>query len=401
MQTADEIIDKVLQLPEGSKVYIMAPVERRDGADFNDLWQELKADGFARVRVDGVSHNLESPPELSRRGKHTVEVVVDRAVVRRSTRSRLADSIESALDLGKGVVHVALVGEESKEANWPVQRHSQHRTCETCGRSFDELSPHNFSFNSPLGWCPMCQGLGVQQGAEAMDLVPDGSISIRKGAVAAWPDFATSPMFAAIVEVISSELGFGLDEPFGSLEARHRRTILQGAGDRWFKIEAGASWPSFSVQFKGLIPAIDEATRTSYVYRWKLQGMVAEAECTMCMGERLRDDSAAVKFHGYTLAQISSWPLSRTLEFFRDLVLKGDEKRIAGDVIREIVDRLRFLVDVGLDYLTLARRHAPTLSGGESQRIRLASQIGSGLTGVLYVLDEPTIGLHPATTADS
>ena len=188
-QTADEIVEKVLHLPEGTKVFVMAPIERRDGERYETLWDELRASGFARVRVDGQSISLDSPPKLSHRRKHKVEVVVDRAVVRRATRSRLADSIESALDLGKGVVHIARVGDEGREPSWAVDRFSQHRVCDKCSRSFDELAPHHFSFNSPLGWCPVCQGLGVQQGANPAVLVPDGRLSLREGAVAVWPSF--------------------------------------------------------------------------------------------------------------------------------------------------------------------------------------------------------------------
>ena len=192
-QTADEIVEKVLHLPEGTKVYVMAPFERRDGERYESLWDELRASGFARVRVDGQSVSLDEPPKLSHRRKHKIEVVVDRAIVRRSTRSRLADSIESALDLGKGVVHIARVGDEANEPSWPVDRYSQHRVCDSCGRSFDELAPHHFSFNSPLGWCPICQGLGIQHGANPAVLVPDGRLSLRQGAVAVWPDFSTTP----------------------------------------------------------------------------------------------------------------------------------------------------------------------------------------------------------------
>jgi excinuclease ABC subunit A len=198
-QTADEIVEKVLHLPEGSKVFVMAPLERRDGESHEALWDELRASGFARVRVDGQSVSLDKPPKLSHRRKHRIEVVVDRAIVRRSTRSRLADSIESALDLGKGVVHIARVGEESNEPGWPVDRYSQHRVCDRCSRSFDELAPHHFSFNSPLGWCPVCEGLGTQQGANPAVLVPDGGSSLRQGAVTVWPDFATVPTFARII----------------------------------------------------------------------------------------------------------------------------------------------------------------------------------------------------------
>ncbi|QEH35684.1 UvrABC system protein A [Aquisphaera giovannonii] len=399
-QTADEIVEKILHLPEGTKVFIMAPVERRDGEAYEALWDDLRASGFARVRVDGKSVDLDKPPKLSHRRKHRVEVVIDRAVVRRSTRSRLADSVESALDLGKGVLHVAKVGDEDKEAHWHVERFSQHRSCDRCGRSFEELSPHNFSFNSPLGWCPVCEGLGTQHGANPAVLIPDPRRSLREGAVDVWPKFDENPAFARIVAAIADAEGIDLDMPFDDLEGRLRRIILHGAGETWYAVppDEEAGLPGFSVQYKGLFPAIEEASRVSFVYRWKLQGMVDDVPCAACMGGRLRDDSGAVRFHGHTIDQISRWPLGQTLAFFQGLKLGKDETHIAGDLVREIRDRLTFLVDVGLDYLSLARG-TPTLSGGESQRIRLASQIGSGLTGVLYVLDEPTIGLHPRDNA--
>ena len=393
-QTADEIVEKILHFPEGTKLYVMAPIERAEGDEYEHLWNDLRGSGFTRARVDGKSVSLDDAPELSHRRKHKIEVVVDRAVVKRSTRSRLADSVESALDLGKGVVHIARVGDDDDEANWPVDRYSQHRSCEGCGRSFEELSPHHFSFNSPLGWCQLCEGLGIQHGANPAMLIPDGKRSIRGGAVIVWPDFAGNSFFTRMIEAMAKATGIDLDVPFDELEGRHRRTILHGAGDTWFSVPAAKGQTEFSFQFKGLFPAIEEAGRVSYVYRFKLQGMVDDVPCASCMGARLRDDSAAVRFQGFTLDQIGQWPLGRAYQFFKDLKLTGDAKKIAADLVREVRDRLKFLVDVGLDYLTLARG-TPTLSGGESQRIRLASQIGSGLTGVLYVLDEPTIGLHP------
>ena len=393
-QTADEIVEKILHLPEGSKIYVMAPVDRRDNEDYAALWDDLRGSGFARVRVDGASRSLDAPPELSHRRKHRIEVVVDRAIVRRKTRSRLADSVEAALDLGKGVVHVARVGDEADEPRWPVDRYSQHRNCDGCGRSFEELSPHHFSFNAPIGWCPVCEGLGTQHGANPAALIPDGRRSLRRGAVVPWPDFAEVPAFARMIEAMAKSLGIDLDTPFDDLEGRHRRAILHGSGDAWFEVPSAGNRPGFSFQYKGLFPAIEEAARVSFMYRHKLHGMVDDVPCVSCMGARLRDDSAAVRFRGHTIDQVGNWSLGRALEFFKGLDLGGDEKHIAGDLVREIRERLQFLVDVGLDYLTLARG-TPTLSGGESQRIRLASQVGSGLTGVLYVLDEPTIGLHP------
>ncbi|HMB08519.1 MAG TPA: excinuclease ABC subunit UvrA, partial [Isosphaeraceae bacterium] len=397
-QSADEIVEKILHLPEGTKVYVMAPVERREGEEYDALWDELRGSGFTRVRVDGRSVSLDDPPELSHRRKHRVEVLVDRAVVRRATRSRLADSVESALDLGQGVVLIARVGDEANEPHWPVDRYSQHRSCDGCGRSFEELSPHHFSFNSPLGWCPVCEGLGTQHGANPAVLIPDGRRSLRGGAVTVWPDLAANRLFGRMIEAMARAQGIDLDIPFDDLEGRHRRAILHGTGAAWFHVPAADGQPEFAFQYKGLFPAIEEAARVSFLYRYKLQGMVDDVPCAACLGARLRDDAAAVRFRDFTIDQIGRWPLGRAYAFFKGLKLGADERHIAGDLIREIRDRLKFLVDVGLDYLALARG-TPTLSGGESQRIRLASQIGSGLTGVLYVLDEPTIGLHPRDNA--
>ena len=393
-QSADEIVEKILHLPEGSKVLVMAPVERGDGEEYDQLWEELRATGFNRVRIDRTTVSLDETPKLSHRRKHQIEVVIDRVVVRRSTRSRLADSIESALDLGKGVALVARADDSKPEADWHVDRFSQHRTCETCGRAFEEPSPHHFSFNSPLGWCGSCEGLGVQQGADPATLIPNGRLSLNEGAVAVWPKFAENPTFGRMIQAIAGALDFDLDMPFDELDGRLRRVILHGAGTRDFVVPSSDDSPGLSFQYKGLFPAIEEAGRVSYLYRAKLSGMVGEVECVTCMGSRLRDDSSAARFRGFTLDQVSRWPLAKALAFFKTLKFNADEKHIAGDLVREISDRLTFLVDVGLHYLSLGRG-TPTLSGGEAQRIRLASQLGSGLTGVLYVLDEPTIGLHP------
>ncbi len=229
-QSADEIVEKILHLPEGSKVLVMAPIDRRDGEEFEHLWEELRSSGFTRVRIDGKTVSLDGTPTLSHRRKHRVEVVIDRAVVRRSTRSRLADSIESALDLGKGVVLVAKVDEGKDESKWHVDRFSQHRTCETCGRAFEEPSPHHFSFNSPLGWCPSCEGLGTQQGADPAAVVPISRLSLNDGAVVAWPNFRENPAFAAMISAMTDALGIDRDLPFDEIDGRLRRILLHGAG---------------------------------------------------------------------------------------------------------------------------------------------------------------------------
>ncbi|HEV3263258.1 MAG TPA: excinuclease ABC subunit UvrA [Gemmataceae bacterium] len=414
-QTADEIIDKVMSLPEGSKLYLMAPLERRGQEKYETLWDEVRRSGFVRLRVDGQSYNVEEPPAIDHRRKHQVEVVIDRIVVRPGQRSRIADAVEAALDLGRGVLHVAHVAEDVEEKKWKVDRYSQHFACDRCGRSFEPLNPHHFSFNSPLGWCPTCEGLGVQKGANPAVLIRDSNRSLRDGAIAAWPALADNPPFLRFVEALARHVGFSLDTPFSQLEPAQQQAILQGTGEAWIPLVAGESTiedrrskakasgrkrdarssilhPRF--QYKGLFPAIDEAARVSFAYRHKLDHLVSEVPCSTCGGSRLRDDAAACRFMGQTLGQLCGLPIEQTLAQFKDLKLAKAQQQVAGELLREIRNRLQFLADVGLDYLTLSRP-APTLSGGESQRIRLASQIGSGLTGVLYVLDEPTIGLHP------
>jgi excinuclease ABC subunit A len=398
-QTADEIIERILSLPEGSKLYLMAPLERRGQEKYDALFDEIRRNGFVRMRVDGRSYNVEEPPSIDHRRKHVVEIVVDRVVVRGNQRTRIADAVEACLDLGRGVMHVAHVEDAKAEPDWRIERFSQHYACDRCGRSFEPLNPHRFSFNSPLGWCPACEGLGVQQGASPALLIRDPRRSLRDGALAAWPDLKENGSFLRFAEALARHEGFSLDTPFEELISPQQHAILHGTGEAWialdFPDETGVRF-----QYKGLFPAIDEAARVSPAYRQRLDHLVSEVACSTCHGSRLRDDAAACRLSfgadrpAPTIAELSAFPLGETLNLFKTLQLTKAQQQIAGELLREIRNRLQFLVDVGLDYLTLARP-APTLSGGESQRIRLASQIGSGLTGVLYVLDEPTIGLHP------
>jgi excinuclease ABC subunit A len=388
-QTADEIIDKVLSHPEGTKLYLLAPVERRGQEKYEALWDDVRRSGFMRIRVDGQSYNIEEPPTIDHRRHHQVEIVVDRIMVRAGGRGRIAESVEKALDQGRGVMLVTKVEERKPEPQWPVTRYSQHFACDRCGRSFEPLNPHHFSFNSPLGWCPTCQGLGVQKGAAPALLVRDPQLSLRQGAIAAWPPLEEGNPFLGFAEALARHVDMSLDTPFAQLEPPQQHAILHGTGEAWLELTGGVRF-----QYKGLFPALDEASRVSPAYRQRLDHLVSEVACAACRGSRLRDDAAAVRFAGLTLGQLCDLPLGNTRQLFRNLDLPETQQQVAGEVLREITNRLQFLVDVGLDYLTLGRP-APTLSGGESQRIRLASQIGSGLTGVLYVLDEPTIGLHP------
>ena len=410
-QTTDEVIERLLGLEDGTRLLLLAPQEVRVGQAYERLWENLREQGFARVRIDGQTYRIEEVPDIDRKRKHNVEVVVDRATVRANQRSRLADSVETALELGHGVMRVAIVEDGRDEADWKVESYSLFRACESCGRSFEELTPNNFSFNSPLGWCDDCEGIGTQQGTDLTVLISDPQRSILDAAIAVWPDPQTTPVFRAMLQSMADTIGIQLDVPFAQLDPVHRRAILYGTGDRWFECgvrnaecgmegadQGSAVASSFRFQFKGLFPALEEASRVSYSHRRQLSELVGEIPCPACDGSRLRDDAAAVRFQKLTLQQLCEMPLNDARAFLQKIKLTGNDRKIAGDLLDEARHRLSFLVDVGLDYLTLSRS-LPTLSGGETQRIRLAGQIGRALTGVTYVLDEPTIGLHPRDNA--
>jgi len=396
-QTADQIIDKIMLLPEGTKLFLMAPFDVAVGEKYETLWEDMRTKGYVRVRIDGKTHNLDEVPTIDRRRKHQVEIVVDRAVVRKDVRSRIADSVESALALGKGVLTTAYPENDEAEELWKSETYSQHFACGQCGRSFEPLTPHNFSFNSALGWCPSCEGLGTQRGANTTALLHDPKLTLAEGAIAMWPN-VDNALFQAMLAALSSQAGVPADVPYEQLHPRQRRILLHGCGDRWIDVpapgKAKKAAPLLRFQYKGLYPALEEAAKLSPSLRMRLDHLVDEVECSVCSGSRLRDDAAAMRFRSRTIDEMCRTPLGQLVGQLDKLKLNASERKIAGELLREVLNRSQFLVDVGLDYLTLARP-APTLSGGESQRIRLASQVGSGLTGVLYVLDEPTIGLHP------
>ena len=396
-QTADEVIDKIVAYPQGTRLYLMAPLAVDVGQQYETIWDDLRKGGYVRVRIDGRTFPLESPPEIDRRRQHRVEVVVDRIVVQANQRARIADSVESTLALGKGVLHVAFPREDVEEPLWETAVHSQHLACDQCGRSFEPLTPHSFSFNSPLGWCPACSGIGTQVGANLTALIRDPKLSLAEGATDLWPTLSR-PLSRAMLNAVSRGTGLQLTTPFIDLSARHRRQLLHGTGEQWFEIEPtkgeGADLPRFRFQFKGLYPALEEASRTSPALRGRLQSFVGDVECSTCSGSRTRKDASAVKFRKQTLDDYCRLPLGELQKQITEWSLSTRDRRIAGELLREIQGRVQFLVDVGLEYISLSRP-AATLSNGEAQRIRLASQLGSGLCGVLYVLDEPTIGLHP------
>ena len=402
-QTVDQIVDKVMDHATGTRLMITAPVAPEGTRTWQTLLEEMRAAGYVRIRLNDKTVSLDEMPAIDRRSLHHVAVVVDRIVVRPQSRSRIADSVESALALGQGVIDVVYPDDRQDESRWPVRRHSQHLACARCARSFDRLSPHNFSFNSQLGWCPECEGLGTQMGASPESLMNGSHLSLRQGAVNLWPA-TRGPLALAMLESLHRETGLPIDVPFEELDARARRLVYYGAGDRWFSAELpggsegtrnrSTAGPRFRFQYQGLYPALAAASRLSSRLRGQLQSLVDTVECGVCGGSRLRDDASAVRFQDKTMDALGRMPLAKLLQEVDDWKLDPRQQKIAGEAIREIGNRVRFLCDVGLDYLTLLRG-ATTLSNGEAQRIRLAGQLGSGLCGVLYVLDEPTIGLHP------
>ena len=392
-QTSDNIVDKIMKYDAGTRLMLMAPIGLDVNQTYEKLWEEVRAMGFQRIRIDNQTLSIDEAPELNRRNRHLIEVVVDRIVVKPESRSRIADSLEAALSVGKGICNVAEPMEKVPEKHWKVVKHSQHLACECCGRSFDHLTPNNFSFNSQLGWCPDCEGIGTQTGANPAAVMKDGELSLKEGAIGLWPDISQK-LSKDMLKAFCDGTGIPDNRPFNQLDARQRRLVFYGTGDRWFDVTDKAENTVFSFQFKGVFPTMEEASRLSPSLRAKMQSLIGEVECGSCGGSRLRDDAAAVRFRDLTIDGICRMPLGTLSKTIKKWKLDKREKKIAGELIREVSSRVEFLNDVGLQYITI-NRTAASLSNGEAQRIRLASQLGSGLCGVLYVLDEPTIGLHP------
>ena len=399
-QTPDEIVDKVMGMPEGTKALLLAPIDVESGEKSVDTWRSLQGMGYQRVRINGVTESLSDVGPLDTRRRHDVEVVVDRVVIDPSDRSRISDSVEQALSLGVGVVQVAVADEGREEPAWQVIRHSQHSVCGGCGRSLPPLTPHHFSFNSAIGWCPQCEGLGMQTGTNPAALIGSPRATLAEGASLLWPDVGHN-VSRWMLRAFSRHTGISIDTPYEEIPVTQRRILFHGLGEQWVEVRRSdadersqSRTPLFRYRFKGFYPALEEAARLTPGLRGKLDRFVDEIDCTACSGSRLREESAAVRFRGMTIADLVHLPLKRLATQVSGWKLTSRERRIAGEVVREIKTRVGFLNDVGLDYLTL-HRGAATLSGGEAQRIRLAAQLGSGLCGVLYVLDEPTIGLHP------
>ena len=394
-QTPQQIVDQVRSLPEGTRFQVLAPIVRGRKGEYSELFGELRGRGFNRVRVDGAVERLDNPPTLNKRLKHDIEVIVDRLVVRDGIRQRLTDSVETALGLAEGLTIIEQVDLPDNDPD-RERRYSEKRACPNeHPLALDEMEPRTFSFNAPYGACPACTGIGTRLEVDPELVVPDEERTLAEGAVAPWSSH--QKYFTRQLEALGKELSFDVDTPWRALPARAREAILRGK-DYEVKVTYRNRWGReriYSTGFEGVLDYVmrkHDETESDWS-RERYQAYMREIPCPVCDGARLKPEVLAVRVGGLSIAQLCELPISEARDFLAGLSLTGQAAQIAGSVLTEINARLGFLVDVGLDYLSLARG-AATLSGGEAQRIRLATQIGSGLVGVLYVLDEPSIGLH-------
>ena len=401
-QTPQQIVDRVLELPDGTRFQVLAPVVRGRKGEYEGLLRELSGQGFSRVRIDGELHELADlvggtdDTRLARYEQHTIEVVVDRLVRKAGIERRLTDSLETALRLAEGVAEVEIVTRQGEEETERLT-FSEHLACSHCGLSFDELAPRNFSFNSPYGACERCDGLGTRYEVDPELVVPDDDLALADGAIAPWGGFR-SRYFDRILESLSEEYGFDPHTPWKKLGKKARQVVLHGTGAKEVPVRYRNRYGrqrSYTTRFEGVVPWLERrhTEAESDRAREQIEGYMREVPCPACGGARLRPASLAVTVSGRNIFEVGEMSIRHCSEFFNSLELSERDRMIADAVSKEVNDRLRFLLDVGLDYLNL-NRASGTLAGGEAQRIRLASQVGSGLVGVLYVLDEPSIGLH-------
>ncbi len=391
-QTVTQMVDQVLALPEGTRVMLLAPVVQERKGEHAGVITDLRARGFVRARIDGVVVELDEAPRLDLRRKHTVEVVVDRIRVRHDIATRLAESFETALGLADGVVKTALMDQPGT----PETLHSNRFACPVCNYSVAAIEPRLFSFNNPAGACPACDGLGMRQFFDPDRVVRHRQLSVAGGAIRGW-DRRNSYYFQ-MMQSLAAHYGFDVEQPFEALPSRIQHILLQGSDGEEIQFRyQSARGTTFTRRhaFEGILPNLERRYREteSNVVREELAKYLGHQPCPECAGTRLNRTARNVFVEGHCLPEITALPVSRALGFFTELTLPGWRGEVAARIVREIASRVRFLADVGLEYLTLDRS-AETLSGGEAQRIRLASQIGSGLVGVMYILDEPSIGLH-------
>ncbi|ABW11494.1 excinuclease ABC, A subunit [Parafrankia sp. EAN1pec] len=396
-QTPQQIVDRLLELPEGTRFQVLAPVVRGRKGEYADLFAELQSSGFARVRVDGTVVALTECPKLEKQRKHTIEVVVDRLAAKESAKRRLTDSIETALKLGSGLVLLDFVDRDPADPD-RERMYSEHLACMYDDLSFEEMEPRSFSFNSPFGACQECSGLGTRKEVDPDLVVPDPTLSLAEGAIQPWAGGHNKEYFERLLTALSEDLSFRMDTPWEGLPERARKAILHGSGETEIHVGYTNRYGrkrSYYTSFEGVMAFLRRrhSDAESDSSRERYEGYMRDVPCPACRGARLKPESLAVTLGGRSIAEVSGMSIGECAAFLRGVELSEREQAIAGRVLKEIDARLAFLLDVGLDYLSL-NRSAGTLAGGEAQRIRLATQIGSGLVGVLYVLDEPSIGLH-------
>ena len=396
-QSIDQVVDRVLSLPEGTRIQVMAPCVRGRKGEHQKVLDELRREGYARARVDGTVYDLSEVPALDKKFKHSIEAVIDRLVIKRDIGGRLTDSLENAFRLGKNLAIVQVVdGEELL--------FSQNYACADCGIDMEELTPRMFSFNNPFGACPSCSGLGTLKKIDPALLVPNPALSLAQGAidVMGWNSGSRGTIAAMYFQALCDHYGVSMDTPYRELPERVQQAILYGTGAEKLHIHYQKEFGNgtFDAPFEGIAVNMErrhQETSSDYS-RQEIEQYMSETPCPVCRGRRLKRESLAVTVGGKNIAALSDMPVRSIREFLAALTLTPTQQRIAAQILKEIDARLGFLINVGLDYLTLSRA-AATLSGGEAQRIRLATQIGSGLMGVLYILDEPSIGLHQRDNA--
>jgi len=392
-QSPQQIVDQILELPPTTKFQVLAPVIRARKGEFVELFSDLITQGYSRARVDGEVIQLSDAPKLKKQEKHTIEVVIDRLTAKAESKTRLTDSIETALRLASGIVVLDFVDAKGADKE---RTYSEHLACHDCELSFEELEPRSFSFNSPFGACVECSGIGTKKEVDEDLIIPDDSISINEGAIAPWSGGQSSDYFLRLLEALAKDLPFSLDTPWKKISAKAREAILNGYEyEIKMKYKGRYGARNYTTGFEGVIPFIHrrhEETDSDYS-REKYEAYMREISCEQCNGARLKPEVLAVTIGDKNISQICELSIADCATFLKQIKLNKREAQIAERVMKEVNARLGFLLDVGLDYLSLARP-AGSLSGGEAQRIRLATQIGSGLVGVLYVLDEPSIGLH-------
>ncbi|WP_329227577.1 excinuclease ABC subunit UvrA [Streptomyces sp. NBC_00111] len=396
-QSPQAIVDKVLGLPEGSRFQVLSPLVRERKGEFVDLFADLQTKGYSRARVDGETIQLSEPPTLKKQEKHTIEVVIDRLTVKEGAKRRLTDSVETALGLSGGMVVLDFVDLEADDPE-RERMYSEHLYCPYDDLSFEELEPRSFSFNSPFGACPDCTGIGTRMEVDPELIVPDEDKSLDEGAIHPWSHGHTKEYFGRQINALADALGFRTDIPWAGLPQRAKKALLHGhkiQTEVRYRNRYGRERAYTTPRFEGAVQFVKRrhSEAESDSSRERFEGYMREVACPTCEGTRLKPLVLAVTVMEKSIAEVAAMSISECAEFLGRLKLNARDKKIAERVLKEVNERLRFLVDVGLDYLSL-NRAAGTLSGGEAQRIRLATQIGSGLVGVLYVLDEPSIGLH-------